>query len=272
MIGHNEAAVADAIKDDEHASPALGAAPGRPFTAVEGERRIRSFVLREGRQTQAQQRAMTQAWPRFGVDYEGVPRDFDAEFGRAAKRVLEIGFGNGDALLHAASGDPARDYIGVEVHAPGVGRVLNAITTAGLSNLRVYRHDAVEVLENEFLPESLDEVRIWFPDPWHKKRHHKRRLVNPTFAALLASRLRSGGMLHLATDWRDYADQMWDVLDAHPRFRNRFGLLGACARPDWRLQTRFETRGIGLGHGVWDLLYDRVESESQSIVQTQQEI
>lgn len=271
MIG-NKAAVAGAINDDEHASPSSSAAPRRPFTAVEGERRIRSFVLREGRQTSSQQRAITQAWPRFGVDYEGVPRDFDAVFGRAAQRVLEIGFGNGDALLHAASNDPARDFIGIEVHAPGVGRVLNSISAAQLSNLRVYRHDAVEVLEHEIHPGSLDEVRIWFPDPWHKKRHHKRRLVNPSFAALLASRLRSGGMLHLATDWRDYADQMWDVLDALPGFRNRFGIRGACARPDWRLQTRFETRGIGLGHGVWDLLYDRIAAGSRPIVQTQHEI
>ena len=205
---------------------------------------------------------MQELWPRYGVDYAATPRDLDALFGRRAVRVLEIGFGNGDALLHAASHNPERDYIGIEVHAPGVGRLLNAIAAAGLTNLRVYRHDAVEVLQHEIVDGALDELRIFFPDPWHKKRHHKRRLINPEFATLLASRLRVGGLLHLATDWQDYAGQMWDVLDAQPRLRNRNGSRGFAPRAGSADQsprplTRFESRGLGLGHGVWDLFYDR---------------
>jgi tRNA (guanine-N7-)-methyltransferase len=232
-------------------------APAKPYTDVDGERRIRSFVLRQGRFTPAQQRAFDALWPRFGLDYTGKPRDFDAVFGRKARRVLEIGFGNGEALRHAAAHDPDRDYIGLEVHAPGVGRLLNALADDDLHNVRVYHHDAVEVLENEIAEGSLDEIRIYFPDPWHKKRHNKRRLLQPRLAALLASKLAAGGRLHLATDWHDYAEQMWDVLDATPGLCNRAGPRGHVARPDWRPQTHFETRGQKLGHGVWDLLYDR---------------
>jgi tRNA (guanine-N7-)-methyltransferase len=220
-------------------------------------RPIRSFVLRQGRQTDAQKRAFELHWPNLGLDYTGAPRDFDAAFGRPAPRVLEIGFGNGEQLLFAAQNEPARDFIGVEVHGPGVGRLLNAAAEAGLTNLRVYQHDAVEVLEHEIAPASLDEVRIYFPDPWHKKRHNKRRLVQPGFVGLLCDRLRPGGLLHLATDWENYAEHMWDVLDAEPRLHSRAGARGFVPRPEWRRQTHFETRGLKLGHGVWDLLYDR---------------
>ena len=220
-------------------------------------RKIRSFVLRQGRFSPAQQRAFEQAWPRFGLDYSGGVRDFDASFGRRAPRILEIGFGNGEALLHSAARDGARDHIGIEVHAPGVGRLLHALAAADLPHVRVYRHDAVEVLENEIADAALGEIRIYFPDPWHKKRHHKRRLLNPAFAALLARKLAVGGRLHLATDWHDYAEQMWDVLDATPAFVNVAGPRGHVPRPDWRPQTHFETRGQKLGHGVWDLLYER---------------
>jgi tRNA (guanine-N7-)-methyltransferase len=233
-------------------------APPKPFTAVEGQRKVRSFVLRQGRFTEAQQRAFDQSWPRFGLDYRGEPRDFDAAFGRKAKRILEIGFGNGEALGYSAQRDPGRDHIGIEVHAPGVGRLLNALAAADARNVRLYHHDAVEVLEREVADASLDEIRVYFPDPWHKKRHHKRRLVNPEFAALLARKLAPGGRLHLATDWQDYAEQMWDVLDAAPGLANRAGPRGHVPRPEWRPQTHFESRGQRLGHGVWDLLYDRV--------------
>ena len=237
-------------------------APPKPFTIEEGHRKVRSFVLRQGRFTEAQQRAFDELWPRFGLDYApnergGAPRDFDAAFGRKARRILEIGFGNGEALRHSAQRDPDRDHIGIEVHAPGVGRLLNALADDDANNARLYHHDAVEVLQNEIADASLDEIRIYFPDPWHKKRHHKRRLVNPEFAALLVRKLAADGRLHLATDWQDYAEQMWDVLDATPGIANRAGLRGAVARPDWRPQTHFETRGQKLGHGVWDLLYDR---------------
>jgi len=234
--------------------------PPKPFTVVEGRREIRSFVLRQGRFTEAQQRAFDALWPRYGLDYTGQARDFDAVFGRSAPRVLEIGFGNGEALRFAASRDPERDLVGIEVHAPGVGRLLNALDADGAGNVRLYHHDAVEVLANEIADGSLDEVRIYFPDPWHKKRHNKRRLVQPAFAQLLARKLRPGGRLHLATDWEDYAEQMWDVLDATPGLVNRAGARGHVPRPEWRPQTHFETRGQRLGHGVWDLLYDRQDT------------
>ena len=232
----------------------------KPFTVVEGQRQIRSFVLRQGRFTPAQQRAFDERWPRFGLDYSGETRDFDAVFGRKAKRVVEIGFGNGEALRFAAKQDPSRDYIGIEVHAPGVGRLLNWLAEDGSDHVRLYRHDAVEVLENEIADGSLDEIRIYFPDPWHKKRHHKRRLVQPEFAAMLVRKLATDGRLHLATDWEGYAEHMWDVLDATPGLSNRAGPRGHVPRPAWRPHTHFETRGQKLGHGVWDLLYDRTNA------------
>jgi tRNA (guanine-N7-)-methyltransferase len=229
----------------------------KPYTVEAGHRAVRSFVLRQGRFTPAQQRAFDQQWPRFGLDYAVTPRDFDAVFGRQAPRVLEIGFGNGEALRFAAAQDQARDYLGIEVHAPGVGRLLNALAADDAGNVRLYHHDAVEVLTHEVADASLDEARIYFPDPWHKKRHNKRRLVSPGFAALLVRKLAPDGRLHLATDWHDYAEQMWDVLDATPGLRNRAGPRGHVPRPPWRPQTHFEARGLKLGHGVWDLLYDR---------------
>jgi len=232
--------------------------PPKPFTLEPGRRRVRSFVLRQGRFTEAQQRAFDAEWPRYGLDYTGTPRDFDATFGRRAPRILEIGFGNGEALRYSAGIDPARDHIGIEVHAPGVGRLLNALAKDDAHNARLYHHDAVEVLEHEVADGGLDEIRIYFPDPWHKKRHTKRRLVNPEFAALLTRKLRGGGLLHLATDWPDYAEQMWDVLDATPGLRNTAGPRGHVPRPDWRPQTHFETRGQRLGHPVFDLLYERI--------------
>jgi tRNA (guanine-N7-)-methyltransferase len=234
-------------------------APDSPDVPPERARPIRSFVLRQGRQTDAQKRAFTEHWPRFGLDYTGQPRDFGAVFGRQAGLVVEIGFGNGEQLLFAAENEPERDFLGIEVHGPGVGRLLNAAAAADLPNLRVYQHDAVEVLRSEIADASLAEVRIYFPDPWHKKRHHKRRLVQPAFVSMLCDKLVAGGQLHLATDWEKYAGHMWDVLDAEPRLRNIAGPRGAVPRPAWRRQTHFETRGQKLGHGVWDLVYERVE-------------
>lgn len=231
--------------------------PDNASEASRTTRPIRSFVLRQGRLTPAQERAFAEHWARYGIDYDGQPRDLDAVFGRRAPRVLEIGFGNGEALRWSARHDPERDYIGIEVHRPGVGRLLNWLAEDGTGNARVYRHDAVEVLQNELGPGSLAEVRIWFPDPWHKKRHNKRRLVQPAFAELLASRIAPGGILHLATDWEPYAEHMLDVLDASTEFRNLAGPRGSVPRPDSRPQTHFETRGQRLGHGVRDLLYER---------------
>lgn len=220
-------------------------------------RRVRSFVLRQGRTTPAQEQAFARHWQRYGLEFSGRPRDFAAEFGRAGAPVLEIGFGNGGQLLHAAGAEAQRNFIGVEVHRPGVGRLMNALADAALDNVRIYRHDAVEVLEHEIAPATLDEVRIYFPDPWPKKRHHKRRLIQPDFIDLLATRVRSGGLLHLATDWAEYAEQMLAVLEASAHWRNRADPGPWSPRPPWRGETHFERRGLRLGHGVFDLLYSR---------------
>jgi tRNA (guanine-N7-)-methyltransferase len=224
----------------------------------EHPRAIRSFVLREGRITPAQQRAFAEHWTRFGIDFNGAPFDLDALFGRRAPRVLEIGFGNGEALAWAGAHDPARDYLGLEVHRPGVGRLMNLLAADDIGNVRVCCHDAVEVLRHALPEAGLDEARIWFPDPWPKKRHHKRRLIQPDFIGLLATRVKPGGLLHLATDWAEYALHMQDVLAAQPGWHLRKGKSGESRRPPWRIETRFERRGIRLGHAVTDLLYDRV--------------
>ena len=221
------------------------------------ERRIRSFVLRQGRFTPAQQRAFDLHWARYGLDYAGQPRDFASTFGRDASRVLEIGFGNGEQLLHSARAESERDFIGVEVHRPGVGRLMNALADADVGNVRLYNHDAVEVLEREIAPGALDEVRIYFPDPWHKKRHNKRRLVQPAFLELLATRVARGGRLHLATDWADYAEHMQDVLRDAPHWRPHAQHADPAVRPAWRIETHFERRGLRLGHGTWDFVHEK---------------
>jgi tRNA (guanine-N7-)-methyltransferase len=230
----------------------------REDSTPEYMRRIRSFVLREGRMTPAQQRAFDTLWSRFGISYRGTPHDFAATFGRHAPLVLEIGFGNGEALAWASEHDLARDFLGVEVHGPGVGRLMNALAARDADNVRLYKHDAVEVLEHEIAPGTLAEVRIWFPDPWHKKRHNKRRLIQPEFVALLASRMAPNGLLHLATDWQAYAEHMLEVMEAAPAWRNQLGPGQYAEKPEWRIETHFERRGLKLGHGVWDLLYRRV--------------
>lgn len=218
-------------------------------------RAIRSFVLRQGRQTEAQKRAFTEHWPKFGLDYRGEQRAFETAFGRSNPLVVEIGFGNGEQLLFAAEHEPERNFLGIEVHGPGVGRLLNGVAAGNFSNVRVYQHDAVEVLRYEIADATLDEVRIYFPDPWHKKRHHKRRLIQPDFVALLCDKLKTGGQLHLATDWQNYAEQMREVCGAEPRLAPAIGGEPGIERPQWRRQTHFESRGLKLGHGVWDLLY-----------------
>lgn len=220
--------------------------------------RVRSFVLRQGRITPAQHHAFEAHWSRYGLAYQGTPRDYPAAFARTAPLVLEIGFGNGAQFLHAAIHEPERNFIGIEVHRPGVGRLMNGLADANVDNARVYHHDAVELLEHEIAPSSLAEVRIYFPDPWPKKRHHKRRLIQADFLDLLASRVQPGGLLHLATDWAEYAEQMLAVVDANAHWRNRAGIGAYSPRPAWRIDTHFEVRGLRLGHGVWDLLHERI--------------
>ena len=220
-------------------------------------RSIRSFVLRQGRATESQKRAFDVHWPSIGLDYTGQAVDFGMVFPRPADLVVEIGFGNGEQLLFGATHEPERNFIGIEVHSPGVGRALNAVADAGLKNVRIYRHDAVEVLRDSIADGSLSEVRIYFPDPWHKKRHHKRRLIQPDFVALLCRKLKSGGRLHLASDWQEYVEHMWEVCDNEPELLAKDGPRHCVERPDWRRQTHFESRGRKLGHGVWDLLYTR---------------
>jgi tRNA (guanine-N7-)-methyltransferase len=221
---------------------------------------IRSFVLRAGRMTDAQARALQETWPRYGIDEGSDPLDLPQLFGREAPRTLEIGFGNGDNLAALAAANPGRDYIGVEVHAPGVGHLLHEAAAAGLSNLRVIRQDAVEVLRDRIAAGSLDEILVLFPDPWHKKRHHKRRLVNAAFADLAASRLRVGGTLRLATDWTPYAEWMLEALNATPTLRNCAEGGGYVPRNPGRIRTRFEARGERLGHAVHDLCYERIRA------------
>jgi tRNA (guanine-N7-)-methyltransferase len=218
-------------------------------------RRIRSFVLRAGRVTEAQERALADLWPVYGLDFAERPLDLDRTFGRAAPRCLEIGFGTGEVIGSLAKAHPENDYLGIEVHRAGVGRLLLSAKTQDLGNLRIIRHDAVEVLTAGIADSSFDTILIFFPDPWHKKRHHKRRLIDAEFAQLLAAKLRPGGVLRLATDWEDYAEQMRMVCNACPGLVSQ-SLDGTYVeRPDFRPPTRFERRGERLGHGVWDLAY-----------------
>jgi len=225
----------------------------------EGGRPLRSYVLRQGRMTAAQQRGFDEGMQRFGLHQEAGLLDVDSVFGRSgAPMTLEIGFGMGDSLLAMAQAEPQRNFIGIEVHRPGVGRLLHSVIAADVSNVRVYCHDAVAILQDCIPASTLDTVQIFFPDPWHKKRHHKRRLVQPAFVALLRSRLRPGGRLHLATDWEHYAEQMLAVLEEAPGLvntHNGFTPRDATLRP----ATKFEQRGERLGHAVFDLVYRRAD-------------
>jgi tRNA (guanine-N7-)-methyltransferase len=197
-----------------------------------------------------------QHWARYGLAPQSVS-DPARAFGRAAPLVLEIGFGNGEQLLWSALHEPDRNFLGIEVHRPGVGRLVNALAANNVDNVLLYNHDAVEIIEHCLAPASLAEVRIYFPDPWPKKRQQKRRLIQPDFAQLLATRVAAGGRLHLATDWADYAEHMLSVLDPSPAWRNIAGAAQFLPRPAWRIETHFEKRGRRLGHGVWDLVYER---------------
>ena len=216
---------------------------------------IRSFVLRQGRVSNAQRRYHDEMMTRIGIPYAPTLLDFDIVFGRKAPRILEIGFGMGETSAAIADAQPQHDYLGVEVHTPGVGSLCKLIAEKGLSNQRIIQHDAVEVLRHMIPEGSLDGVHIFFPDPWPKARHHKRRLLQAPLVALLASRLKPGGYLHCATDWENYAEQMLAVLSAEPALGNTAD--GYAPRPAYRPLTKFEQRGLRLGHGVWDLVFRR---------------
>ncbi|MCL2918171.1 tRNA (guanosine(46)-N7)-methyltransferase TrmB [Shewanella litorisediminis] len=222
-------------------------------------RKVRSFVLREGRLTTGQAKALESFWPTMGLDYSPQAINFTEVFGREADTVLEIGFGMGASLVEMAANAPELNFIGVEVHKPGVGACLGEAGNAGISNLRVYHHDAVEVLENAIPDGSLARVQLFFPDPWHKKRHHKRRIVQPEFVELLRRKLKIGGVFHMATDWENYAEHMLEVMSAAPGYKNQSDTQTYVPRPDHRPLTKFENRGQRLGHGVWDLMFERVE-------------
>lgn len=252
---------ADRSDDAEaNASSQSSNAPAADDTTAPGAgtpylRRIRSFVTRAGRVSAGQRRAIDELGPRFVVPYTTAPANWEAVFGRQAPRVLEVGFGMGATTAEIARERSEHDFIGVEMHEPGVGALLKLIGEHGLTNIRIVQHDAVEVLEHMIAPASLDGVHIFFPDPWHKARHHKRRLIQPPLVALLASRLKPGAYLHCATDWQNYAEQMLEVLSAEPSLANTAD--GYAPRPAYRPVTKFEQRGLRLGHGVWDLVFKR---------------
>ncbi|CAI8167988.1 tRNA (guanosine(46)-N7)-methyltransferase TrmB [Pseudidiomarina mangrovi] len=220
-------------------------------------RPVRSFVRREGRLTKGQAAALERQWPRLGLHHSTSSIALEQVFGRAADTVLEIGFGMGHSLVTMAAAAPDKNFIGIEVHGPGIGACLLEAEQQQVTNLRLYQHDAVEVLRDSIAPNCLATVQIFFPDPWHKKRHHKRRLIQPEFVELLRSRLKVGGILHLATDWQPYAEHMLEVLSAAPNWRNLAGEQGYVPRPEERPLTKFEKRGERLGHGVWDLKFER---------------
>jgi len=218
-------------------------------------RHIRSYVLRQGRVSSAQQRAHETLLPRYGVPFSASQVDLDRLFGRTAPKILEIGFGMGETTADIAAAHPENDYLGIEVHTPGVGSLLKQIEARTLVNLRIIQHDAVEVLRHMMPDARLDGVHIFFPDPWPKKRHHKRRLIQPPLISLLAHKLKPGAYLHAATDWHDYAEQILSVFSAEPALDNT--AAGYAARPAYRPLTKFEQRGLKLGHGVWDIIFRR---------------
>lgn len=224
-------------------------------TATPYRREIRSFVRREGRMTDAQKNAISELWPHYGLDFENGALDIAQTFGREAPTYLEIGFGMGDSLVEMAQVHPQYNYIGIEVHRPGVGRLLANVHEKQLTNLKVFCHDAVEILKHTLADHSLDGVFLYFPDPWPKARHHKRRIVQPAFVELIAKKLKPGGFFHMATDWQNYAEHMLDVMNASPLFTNTSPTGDYVEKPEYRPLTKFEKRGQKLGHGIWDLVF-----------------
>jgi len=237
------------------AEPSAEDAASTPTESGHPRRAIRSFVLRAGRMGSGQVKALETLGPLYVLPYRTERLDLAGTFGRQAPVILEIGFGMGAATAEIAAARPQDDFIGIEVHTPGVGALLQRIEERGLRNLRLIQHDAVEVLRDMIAPASLAGIHVYFPDPWHKKKHNKRRLIQAQFVKELSARLAPGGYLHCATDWQPYAEQMLEVLGAEPTLANT--AAGYAERPDWRPLTKFENRGIKLGHGVWDLVFTK---------------
>jgi tRNA (guanine-N7-)-methyltransferase len=236
-----------------HGAEKADSLPQKPLFYDPAEQRIRSFVTRAGRVSSGQARALESLGPQFCVPYQKALLDVTATFGRAAPTIFEIGFGMGETSATISASMPDKNFIGVEVHTPGVGSLLKLIGEQQLTNQRIIQHDAFEVLTHMIAANSLDGVHVFFPDPWHKARHNKRRLIQPLMVELIVSRLKAGAYLHCATDWEDYANQMLDVLGAAPGLQNTAG--GFAPRPAYRPVTKFENRGLKLGHGVWDLVF-----------------
>jgi tRNA (guanine-N7-)-methyltransferase len=251
----------DDIKDKQACPPLLnplpleGAEANESLRGAQVNRHIRSYVLRQGRVTVAQQRAVDTLKPVFGIPYTAAPLDLEAAFDRAAPKILEIGFGMGDSTATIAQANPQNDYLCLEVHTPGVGNLFKVMDEQGLTNIRIIQHDAVVVLRDMISDATLDGVHIFFPDPWHKARHNKRRLIQAPFIDKLMAKLKPGGYIHVATDWENYAEQVLEVLSAEPQLENT--AAGYAPRPEYRPLTKFEKRGINLGHGVWDLVFRR---------------
>lgn len=221
-------------------------------------REIKSFVLRQGRLTTAQQHALDNHWLEYGIDYSAQPLSLSELFGNENDIIVEIGFGNGESLLQQAINQLEFNFIGIEVHGPGVGHLIHHAHEKGLLNLKVIRHDAVEVLKQQFADDSIKQLQLFFPDPWHKKRHHKRRIINPEFISLVHSKLKAGGLFHMATDWQHYAQQMLEQMDSTEGLQNIAGNGHFSPGKSGRCETKFERRGIKLGHGVWDLIYKKL--------------
>lgn len=220
---------------------------------------IRSYVIRAGRMTEGQKRAFDDWWPTYGLSLFDDALDIEEIFGRKAPTVVEVGFGMGDSLREMAQAEPDKDFIGIEVHPPGVGRLISSAGASDIKNLKVYMADAVDVIKDCIPPQSIDRFQLYFPDPWHKKKHNKRRIVQPEFIALVRQILKPGGVLHMATDWEEYSEQMIEVMMAAPGFDNTAPASQFAEKPSYRPRTKFENRGENLGHGVWDIVFTKTE-------------
>ncbi len=238
----------------------LQSADSQPGKNSENRRPIRSFVLRQGRVTNAQQHALDEHWPSYGIDFSEQVLAFNKLFNNQKEVIVEIGFGNGESLLQQAKNQPEYNFIGIEVHGPGVGHLIHLANSENIHNIKIIRHDAVEVLKHQLANNSLKQLQLFFPDPWHKKRHHKRRIINPAFIQLVHKKLKTGGFFHMATDWQHYAQQMLAEMDTAEGFLNTSGSGNYAKNQGARCESKFERRGLKLGHGVWDLIYEKQQS------------